>query len=263
MIPNLEKDYYFFIRAIKKEFGLSLHLYKETQMKRRILSFLTKKGFQTFGEFFNQLKHNSQLLDDFISLITINVSAFFRNRQKWLQLEEAIIPKLAEETRGRIKIWSAACSSGEEPYTLSILMNRCMNRQNYEIVATDIEPAILKRAVIGRYSPRQLEELTLEEREQYFDKHPDGTYEILKQYRQAIRFKRHDLLNDEYEKHVDLIVCRNVLIYFTAEGKDAIYRGFAASLRKGGILFLGGSEQILNPASYGFALLENFFYIKL
>lgn len=87
MIPDLEKDYLYFTRVVKRDLGLDLALYKETQMKRRILSFIVKKQYITFGEFFKHLKKDAVLLDEFISLITINVSSFFRNRNRWDALE--------------------------------------------------------------------------------------------------------------------------------------------------------------------------------
>ncbi|EHL2527051.1 chemotaxis protein CheR, partial [Listeria monocytogenes] len=150
---------------------------------------------------------------------------------------------------------------GEEPYSLAMMMERSVGTRHYDILATDLEPAILKRAVIGEYQSRQMEELSEQERHTAFVEKGD-TYQILPKYRKSIRFRRHDLLTDYYEKGFDLIVCRNVLIYFTAEGKHQAYQKFAESLRRGGVLFIGGSEQILNPADYGLATLNNFFYIK-
>ncbi|ENN8957752.1 protein-glutamate O-methyltransferase CheR [Listeria monocytogenes] len=261
MIPDLEKDYLYFTRVVKRDLGLDLALYKETQMKRRILSFIVKKQYITFGEFFKYLKKDAVLLDEFISLITINVSSFFRNRNRWDALEKQVLPRLLENSRGKLRVWSAACSSGEEPYSLAMMMERSVGTRHYDILATDLEPAILKRAVIGEYQSRQMEELNEQERHTAFVKKGD-TYQILPKYRKSIRFRRHDLLTDYYEKGFDLIVCRNVLIYFTAEGKHQAYQKFAESLRRGGVLFIGGSEQILNPADYGLATLNNFFYIK-
>lgn len=142
-----------------------------------------------------------------------------------------------------------------------MMMERSVGTRHYDILATDLEPAILKRAVIGEYQSRQMEELNEQERHTAFVEKGD-TYQILPKYRKSIRFRRHDLLTDYYEKGFDLIVCRNVLIYFTAEGKHQAYQKFAESLRRGGVLFIGGSEQILNPADYGLATLNNFFYIK-
>lgn len=99
MIPDLEKDYLYFTRVVKRDLGLDLTLYKETQMKRRILSFIVKKKYITFGEFSN-ISKDALLLDEFISLITINVSAFFRNRNRWDVLEKQVIPRLLEDSRG-------------------------------------------------------------------------------------------------------------------------------------------------------------------
>lgn len=262
MIPDLEKDYLYFTRVVERDLGLDLTLYKETQMKRRILSFIVKKNYVTFGEFFKHLKKDALLLDEFISLITINVSSFFRNRNRWDALENTVVPHLLENGCGKLRVWSAACSSGEEPYSLAMMLERVAGARHYDILATDLEPAILKRAVIGEYQSRQMEELNEKERQEAFIKKGD-TYQILPKYRRSIRFRRHDLLTDYYEKGFDLIVCRNVLIYFTTYGKHQAYQKFADSLRRGGVLFIGGSEQILNPAEYGLATLNNFFYIKI
>ncbi|WP_099222076.1 CheR family methyltransferase [Listeria costaricensis] len=262
MYTDIRQDYAVFAQAIKQEMGLDLTFYKETQMKRRIMGFMEKKQIKNYHAFLRNLRADSQLLAEFMAMITINVTQFFRNRAKWDTLEKQVLPRLIEERYARLRVWSAACSSGEEAYTLSIILKRMQANLNYEILATDLEAEILKRAVLGHYSEKQLSEMTHAEILTSFEKKPTY-YQIKKDLQKHVRFQKHDLLMDSYDNGFDLIVCRNVLIYFTAEGKELVYQKFQKALRPGGILFIGGSEQILNPSSYGFESVDNFFYRKI
>ncbi|WP_239255965.1 CheR family methyltransferase [Listeria ilorinensis] len=262
MYTDTRQDYAVFVHAIKQEMGLDLTFYKETQMKRRILGFMEKKQIKNYHAFLRKLRVDSQLMAEFMGMITINVTQFFRNRSKWDTLEKQVLPRLIQEKFSKLRVWSAACSSGEEAYTLSIILKRIQDNLNYEILATDIEAEILKRAVLGRYSEKQLIEMTDAEILASFEK-KEAYYQIEKDIQKPVRFRKHDLLVDEYDRGFDLIVCRNVLIYFTAEGKEVVYQKFQKALRPGGVLFIGGSEQILNPAGYGFESVDNFFYRKI
>lgn len=252
-------NYSFFVDKWKKMTGVDLALYKEAQMKRRLTSLYEKKGYGDFREFALALEKNEALLQETLDRMTINVSEFYRNYKRWEVLEKTILPLL--KPAKTMKVWSAACSTGEEPYTLSMILSRQKGLTDYQIIATDIDDKVLQKAKEGVYQERSLQEVPKEMKELYFTQ--DGNrFKVKDEIRKNIRFQKHNLLADPYEKDFDIIVCRNVLIYFTEEAKEKIYHKFSGSLKNKGILFVGSTEQIFNPEKYGFQSTDTFFYQK-
>jgi chemotaxis protein methyltransferase CheR len=253
-------DYQQFIANIKRKTGIDLSLYKEAQMKRRLTSLYEKRGLKNFQQFFAAIEKDETLFHEFLDRITINVSEFYRNAKRWGVLEKKILPKLLAQNR-RLKIWSAACSTGEEPYTIAMILSKFMPLTHISILATDIDENAIARAQIGLYTERSLQEVPEEMRKKFFTK--EGMYyKIDEKIKKAVTFKKHNLLADPFGRFFDLIVCRNVLIYFTEEAKQKLYGQFNEALRPGGILFVGSTEQIFNPALYGFEIEDTFFYRK-
>ncbi|MCY7849312.1 CheR family methyltransferase [Bacillus haynesii] len=252
-------NYSFFVDKWKKMTGVDLALYKEAQMKRRLTSLYEKKGYGDFREFALALEKNETLLQETLDRMTINVSEFYRNYKRWEVLEKTILPLL--KPAKTLKVWSAACSTGEEPYTLSMILSRQKSLSDYQIIATDIDDKVLAKAKEGVYQERSLLEVPKEMKELYFTQ--DGSrFAVKDEIRKNIRFQKHNLLADPYEKDFDIIVCRNVLIYFTEEAKEKIYHKFSGSLKNKGVLFVGSTEQIFNPEKYGFQSTDTFFYQK-
>ncbi|ETB69551.1 MULTISPECIES: CheR family methyltransferase [Bacillus] len=252
-------NYSFFVDKWKKITGVDLALYKEAQMKRRLTSLYEKKGYGDFREFALALEKNEALLQETLDRMTINVSEFYRNYKRWEVLEKTILPLL--KPAKTLKVWSAACSTGEEPYTLSMILSRQKGLSDYQIIATDIDDKVLAKAKEGVYQERSLQEVPKEIKELYFTQ--DGTrFAVKDEIKKNIRFQKHNLLADAYEKDFDIIVCRNVLIYFTEEAKEKIYHKFSGSLKNNGVLFVGSTEQIFNPEKYGFQSTDTFFYQK-
>lgn len=254
-------DYAQFISGIKKQTGIDLSLYKEAQMKRRLTSLYEKRGYTSFQEYFTALKNNKELYHEFLDRMTINVSEFYRNRNRWEVLEKKVLPGLLEQKK-RPKIWSAACSTGEEPYTIAMILSKFMPLSQIKILATDIDENALARAKTGIYPERSLNELPDEMKKKYFKK--DGNhYQISADIKNTVTFRKLDLLQDPYGGPYDLIVCRNVLIYFTEEAKSMLYQKFSKAMNPGAVLFVGSTEQIFNPGAYHFEPLETFFYKKI
>ncbi|MBR8664737.1 protein-glutamate O-methyltransferase CheR [Bacillus paralicheniformis] len=252
-------NYSFFVDKWKKITGVDLALYKEAQMKRRLTSLYEKKGYGDFREFALALEKNEALLQETLDRMTINVSEFYRNYKRWEVLEKTILPLL--KPAKTLKVWSAACSTGEEPYTLSMILSRQKGLSDYQIIATDIDDKVLAKAKEGVYQERSLQEVPKEIKELYFTQ--DGNrFAVKDEIKKNIRFQKHNLLADAYEKDFDIIVCRNVLIYFTEEAKEEIYHKFSGSLKNNGVLFVGSTEQIFNPEKYGFQSTDTFFYQK-
>ena len=240
--------------------GIDLNAYKENQMKRRIDANIRKHGCENYEAYLALLKKDKVLYDEFLSYITINVSEFFRNPNQWITLEKEILPRLLER-KTSLKIWSAACSTGDEPYSLAMLLSRFMPLHQIKILATDIDKEILAAAKRGEYVDKHIANIPKDLRSKYI-KEQDGKYIIAPEIKNCITFKQHDLLKDPYPTNVDLIVCRNVLIYFTEEAKNSIYTRFSEALNKDGILFVGSTEQIIGAQKFNLNPYRIFFYEK-
>ncbi|MFW5648345.1 MAG: CheR family methyltransferase [Candidatus Alkaliphilus sp. MAG34] len=254
------QGYKAFKEKVYKLTGIDLNSYKERQMKRRIESLISRNKFTSFNSYFNAIKRDSKLRDEFINYLTINVSEFYRNPEQWKVLEHNIIPYLLE-LRSNLKIWSVACSTGEEPYSLVMLLSKFFPFDQILVLATDIDRGALEKASIGVYSEKSLDNLPKEFVQSFFVK-SDGKYKISEKIKKRVNFRHLNLLEDRYPNQCDLIICRNVMIYFTEEAKDNIYRKFYNSLSNGGVLFVGSTEQIILPNRYSLVPLETFFYKK-
>lgn len=257
----MDQDYLQFINQIKQKTGIDLSLYKEAQMKRRLTSLYQKKGFHSFNDFFNGLVKDQKLLNDFLDRMTINVTEFFRNKSRWDILENKILPRLLSNKK-KLKIWSAASSTGEEPYTISMILSQYMALSQISIIASDIDDQAIATAKAGIYTERSLAEVPDKMIQQFFLK-TDSSYKISDEVKRTVHFKKMNLLADSFETGFDLIVCRNVLIYFTEEAKHELYKKFSNALSIGGVLFVGSTEQIFNPNQYGFEVEDTFFYRKI
>lgn len=257
-----EQNYNYFIASFKQQFNMDISSYKQDRMRRRIDSFIFRNGFKNYTNFLNDLRNNQELFTSFIDHITINVSEFFRNKERWKTLETKVLPKLLEQNSGKLKAWSAACASGEEPYTLSLILSERLPNFRFEIQATDLDFHILEKAKQGQYTERSLKELpeTLKKRHFAIE---NETYILNQNIKQQVTFKRHDLLMQSFDTNYDLIICRNVMIYFTEEARGKLYEKFSRSLRKGGVLFVGSTEQILAPEQYNLQRFDTFFYEKI
>ncbi len=259
MLDNYET----FKDQIFKLTKINLDSYKERQMKRRIDALITKHKFTSYISFVEALKKDTVLFNEFINYLTINVSEFYRNPEQWDLLEKEILPYLFDKFGNNLKIWSAACSTGDEPYSLVMLLSKFIPLSRIKIIATDIDAGVLEKAKLGLYNVKSLKGLPKEFIQKYFTEVNEKTYQISENIKSCVEFKQHNLLLDTYPSQCDLIVCRNVLIYFTEEAKDNIYKNFNLSLKKDGILFVGSTEQIIQPQSLNFVSQKSFFYKKV
>lgn len=257
-------DYEEFKKAFYKQSRINLDLYKEKQMKRRITSLVEKHGYTGFMAFFSAMLEDKVLYDTFINYLTINVSEFYRNPAQWGLLEKTIIPILIQKKGNvqNVRIWSSACSTGDEPYTIVMLLNKFIPLSKIRIIASDIDIEAIKKAEQGVYPDRSVKNLPAEFLQRYFTTINGSFYKISDEVKKCVDFKQINLLEDPYPRDLDLIVCRNVLIYFTEEAKQRIYEDFYRSLIQDGILFLGSTEQIIGASRYGFKPIHTFFYQK-
>lgn len=242
---------------------INLDSYKERQMKRRIDALIAKNKYRGYADYVDALKQNAELLEEFINYLTINVSEFYRNPDQWKVLEHDILPGLVKTSQKTLKIWSAACSTGDEPYSLAMVLGKFMPLHNISILATDIDKQVLEKARLGLYSEKSIAGLPVEYKNKYFTTVGKNSYQISEEIKKCVTFKQHDLLKEAYPTNCDLILCRNVLIYFTDEAKNMIYQKFNSSLRSGGVLFVGSTEQIINYKAMNFMSHKSFFYEKI
>ena len=254
-------DFNEFHKWVHKELGINLSAYKPEQLNRRINSLMTRVGIQTLDEYAKVIKSNSEQKQKFLDFITINVTEFFRNPELFVDLEKQISKELLPNTPN-LKIWSAACSIGCEPYTVGMILNKLAPNGRHNIIATDIDNTILAKAKAGEYTQNEMKGINNADLSKYFNI-KDDKYYIDSKIKNMVTFKKHDLILDTYETGFDLIICRNVVIYFNNDIKQEIYKKFSNSLKKGGLLFVGATESIYNYRDYGFEKASTFIYKKI
>ena len=256
-----DKDWEIFKKKLNTKTGIDLQLYKEAQMRRRIGNLVDRSDVDSYVAYFNKVSQSKEEFASFIEYLTINVSEFFRNPDKFDIVEKDVLPMLLKKSP-KLNIWSAGCSIGAEPYTLAIILKEMTPNVKHRILATDLDIEILAKAKKGVYTDTEIKAMRPDRKAKYFDKTPDGKFAVKPEIKSMVEFKQHNLLKDSYEKNFNLIVNRNVVIYFTEDAKTQMYSGFLESLVPGGILFVGATESILNYRQIGFSSYKAFFYQK-
>ena len=254
-------DYEYFKKAVLDLTKIDLDAYKEKQMKRRIDTLIGKNKITGYDNYVAALKKDSRLFDEFVNYLTINVSEFYRNPDQWQLMDREIFPELVRKFGKNLKIWSAACSTGDEPYSLVMALSRHVPLNQIKIYATDLDKQVIAKAKTGLYVEKSIASVPDDFKKKYFTK-IGPSYQISNEIKSRVEFKEHNLLKDTYPTDYHLIVCRNVLIYFTEEAKDEVFRKFQRSLKSGGFLFIGSTEQIINHKDVGFERRSSFFYEK-
>ena len=241
---------------------IDLDAYKEKQMKRRIDTLITKNKVKSYDEYVALIKKDKEKFEQFVSFLTINVSEFYRNPEQWRLLDRDVFPQLIKRFGRNLKIWSAACSTGDEPYSLVMALSKHLPLNQIKIIATDIDKQILDKAKVGLYNEKSLAAVPDDLKKKNFTK-VGASYKIADEIKARVEFKQHDLLKDAYPNGCHMIVCRNVLIYFTEEAKEEVYRKFNAALTKDGVLFIGSTEQIMNYKELNYQRNQSFFFQKM
>ena len=231
-------------------------------MKRRIDTLIGKHRIVGYENYIQLLKTDKDRFEEFVNYLTINVSEFYRNPSQWEVMDKEIIPELIQKFGRNLKIWSAACSTGDEPYSLVMALSRHLPLNQIKIFATDLDKQVIAKAKIGLYSEKSVASVPADLKQKYFTK-VGLSYQISDEIKSRVEFKEHNLLKDTYPTNYHMIVCRNVLIYFTEEAKDEVFVKFQQSLAKGGILFIGSTEQIINYKEIGLNRKSSFYYEKI
>lgn len=253
-------DYEYFKKEIYALTKIDLNAYKENQMKRRIDTLISKNKIKGYENFIRAIKVDKKMFEAFVNYLTINVSEFYRNPDQWRVLDKDVIPYLIKKFGKNLKIWSAACSTGDEPYSLVMALAEHIPLNNIKIYATDIDKQVIEKAKVGLYNSKSIAAVPDKLKKKYFTQ-VGASYRINDEIKARVEFKESNLLKDPYPTNYHMIVCRNVLIYFTEEAKDEVFVKFQKSLAKGGILFIGSTEQIMNYKEMGYGRMNSFFYI--
>jgi chemotaxis protein methyltransferase CheR len=240
---------------------IDLNSYKEKQMKRRIDTLISKNGIKSYKDYVALIKKDEEKFEQFVNFLTINVSEFYRNPEQWEILDKSVFPALIKKFGKNLKVWSAACSTGDEPYSLVMALSRHIPLNQIHITATDIDKQVLDKARLGLYNEKSIAAVPADFKKKYFTK-VGSSYQISNEIKRQVEFKEHNLLRDTYPTGCHLIVCRNVLIYFTEEAKEEIYKKFNAALASQGVLFIGSTEQIMNYKELNYQRHQSFFFQK-
>jgi two-component system CheB/CheR fusion protein len=204
----------------------------------------------SISEYLDYLEVHPEEFINMFNTILINVTSFFRDKEAWDYLAKEILPKILESMKGdeTIRIWSAGCASGEEAFTIAMLMVEALGEEGFKnrvkIFATDIDEAALTQARLASYAPKDLEAVPKEFHGKYFQL-SGGAYIFRPDLRRSIIFGRHDLVQDAPISHLDLLICRNTLMYFNADTQGKVLARFHFALKNTGNLFLGRAELLL------------------
>jgi chemotaxis protein methyltransferase CheR len=239
--------------------GIDLNCYKRPQILRRLDAILARCHVPNLHALATELKPGSAVLQEFMERFTINVSECFRDKPRFEALQRQLIPALAARNPN-LRIWSAGCSYGAEPYSLAIILREA-NLTRAKILATDIDPKILEAAKAGdSFTANDLRNLPKEVAARSFTPLPGDHFRAAEALRPFITFRQQNLLSKPPTEQFDLVLCRNVTIYFTEESKDQVTEHLASTLRPGGILFIGETETIHRPNRFGLTLRSTSFY---
>ena len=251
-------EYVVFCRGVRALCRIDLEQYKRGQMERRIRSFASSRGVAVLAEYLRLLRRDRTELDAFLDRITINVSQLWRNPDQWAALAADVLPDLA--AGGRIRAWCAGCSYGAEAYTLAAVAADAVPRARLEVRGTDIDARMVARAREGRFSLDDARDVPPAALARWFRR--EGRELVAHDdLRRRLRFDAGDLLRMEVRvRAFDLVLCRNTVIYFTPEVRDGVHARLARALRPGGVLLVGSTERVADPASLGLRQLRPFTY---
>ena len=248
-------------RKIERDRGFNCQFYKEKCLRRRIAVRMRARGLHSFAAYGELLDRDPAEYEHLLDTLTINVTKFFRNAETWAAVEQQVLPALFEG-RGPVMVWSAGAASGEEAYTVSILMREWLEKQGREaeaarirITGTDIDRRSLEAARRGEYPDLSMTETPPEVLRRWFSGGPPWV--VAPEARQGVSFESRDLISGEPLAGQHLISCRNVVIYFDREIQERLFRRFHDALAPGGFLVMGKVETLIGEARLLFRPVNN------
>jgi two-component system CheB/CheR fusion protein len=235
---------------LKRSRGFDFSGYKKTSLERRFAKRMEAVSVDGYLEYLDYLEVHPEEFAYLFNTILVNVTAFFRDEPAWEYLSEEIVPKLLEAKGldAPIRVWSAGCASGEEAYSVAMVLARVLGEREFlrrvKIYATDVDEEALATARLGAYTPKQVDGVPPALLERFFER-GDQRFAFRKDLRRAVIFGRNDLVQDAPISRIDLLVCRNTLMYFNAETQNRVLGRFNFALGDDGCLFLGKSEMLI------------------
>ena len=261
---ELDREFEALTRKISRERGFGCSSYKEKCLRRRIAVRMRARGVHRYADYARLLDSDTAEYDRLLDALTINVTKLFRNWEVYAAIAEKVVPTLWERTElPRIRVWSAGCASGEEPYSLAVLFHRhaaitgmLAQLSRIDILGTDIDRASLTAAARGEFEEADFADTPAELRSRYFAPHPPFT--VSKTVRSMVRFARNDMLQEPPPaSDCHLVTCRNVLIYFDRDTQERLFDSFYRALAPGGFLVLGKVETLLGVSRSRFAPVDS------
>ena len=243
-----DADFEQYRNLIYNESGIHFTPTNRSILESRLKERLREKGIDSVRTYFTSISSDQGELKSFLDSITTNLTRFFRNQAHFDAMEKFVIPELINIKKGSgnniIKIWSAGCSTGEEPYTIAMLMSEILPAPwKFEVIASDLSLKCLMIAKEGFYSDSRIEGIPEDYLKKYFDR-VDGGYKARQELTSKIRFDYHNLKNDAGHRQLDIVFCRNVIIYFDEIAQNAVINRFWDAMASKSFLFIGHSESL-------------------
>jgi chemotaxis methyl-accepting protein methylase len=245
-------------QAIRQKCGFECDAYKEPCLRRRLAVRLRARGLHSYAAYRRLIEQDATEAERLIDAITINVSKFFRNQEVWQALRVHVLPGLFKRLT-RVRIWSAGCASGEEPYTLAMLLSQYAEQhgmqsalRRFDLLGTDVDAQALERAAQARFGDFSFSEIDPALRAQFFEGN-----RLRDEIKRLVRFQEHDLMTGSVPQRQHLILCRNVIIYFQRDVQERLFRQFHGALEREGVLVLGKVETMFGTSAQLFRPLVN------
>jgi chemotaxis protein methyltransferase CheR len=253
-------DYTAFCERVRAICAVDLLQYKRGQMERRIRAWCERRGTPDLAAYAARIAGDAQELEGFLDRVTINVSQLWRHPEQWMTLADKVLPELTAGNAA-VRAWSAGCSYGAEAYTLGAVCRAAGARA--EIRGTDLDARMVQRAKAGIFSGDDARLAPKALLQRFFDRRPDGTIAAKRELASLMRFEVGDLLRMPVRREAyDLVFCRNTVIYFNDDARNALHERLVQSLRPGGYLFVGTSERVSDQRALGLTSPYHFIYRK-
>ncbi len=255
-------DFAVLCEGVRRLSGLDLTQYKRAQMERRVRTYVERRGADPdLSGFVATLRTQPAELDAFLDRVTINVSELWRHPDQWVTLAGHVLPELA--AAGRARVWSAGCSYGAEAYTLAAVRDDAIPGASVRITGTDIDRRMVERARAGVFSAADARGVSAPALLRHFREEDGGRLVADERLRRMVRFEVGDLLRMRVPAaSYDLVMCRNTVIYFTEDVRDALHGRLTAALRPGGVLVVGATERVSDARALGLTQIHPFTYRK-
>ena len=251
-------------KKVAEDINFQSQYYGEKHLKRRFTARMRVVGIETFRDYIKHLEKEPEEYTHLIKILTVNVTEWFRDLSVYEFFQKHVLPEVIsrkekENTRA-IRIWSAGCSDGKEPYSIAMVLQDVLGKKiedfNIIIYASDIDDDMLAKSKKGWYSSGEMKGIKNEHLRKYFDEEGDG-YQIKPELKRLVKFEKIDITTDRRHPSIDILFFRNVGIYFTKELKDMLFMDFYDTLKNGGYFVMGKTESLLGDARSKFSVVDN------